>query len=507
MIETLVPLDFKPGFYNVGTTYQAKGRWFRGSLVRFFQGALQPLGGWTQQALTGVTIIGVPRAMTAYQQFDGTFVTVVGTTGGLYALIYSDVSTPLYTVHDITPDAGMADLATYLAGNGGTDDTLTWSLSQFGNYVIATYQFEGPPASLGTGAGGGECTIWDGNVAHLAAIAAAHAPVVVLASVVTPEKFVVALGGVDPYGVLTASGQPDVRNVWWASQATTDTWVPSDTNSAGSFSLPSQGTLKAGLPFRGQTLLWTTRDLWSMTYIGQPLIYSFQQVGLECGLISSHAFAGTSNAVFWMGVNRFFRYDGYASPIPCDVSDYVFDRMNPERLWKTWTLHNAEFNEVTWFYVSMNASEVDSYVTYNYTENHWVFGDLSRTAGVPAQVPGLVPVMADATGKFWNHETGTSKGGASTFCESGPVEIAQGDQLVRIQRIVPDDKTLGDVTLTLFTSLFPDDAEVSHGPYAAADPTNVRVTGRQARIRFDEYNAVAWRVGTMRLGVIPVGRR
>jgi hypothetical protein len=324
---------------------------------------------------------------------------------------------------------------------------------------------------------------------------------------VTPEKFLVAFGGSDPNVVITPLNTPDPRLVWWASQATTDTWVPSDINSAGSFSLSTQGTLRGGLPLRGQTLVWTTRDLWSMTYIGQPLIYSFQQIGVECGSISAHAFVGTSNAVFWMGLGRFFQFDGFASPIACDVSDYVFKNLNAAYNHKIWALYSAAFNEVTWFYVSNVATEIDSYVTYNYVEKHWVFGALSRTAGVPAQVPGLVPVMTDAAGVFWNHETGTVKGGLPTYCESGPVELGSGDQVMRVQRIVPDDKTLGDVSLTLFTSLFPDQTEVVNGPYAAANPTNVRVTGRQARVRFDEVNPVAWRVGTMRLGVIPGGTR
>jgi hypothetical protein len=506
MIEQLLPLQLKPGFFNNGTTYQAKGRWFRGSLVRFFEGALRPLGGWVTQTIGGVTMVGVARALLSYMKYDGTYLTVVGTTGGLYAIV-EDTTTR--TAYDITPAGLTAAYASHTGGIASPDDRLTWSLSNFGDYAITSFQWEGQNELIAADMGGVTLVVWDGDPAHIAApspVAIAEHPYVVLASFVTPEKFVVALGAEDPQTILTAIN-PDARMVWWASQATTDTWYPSALNSAGSFSLPSQGTLKAGMPFRGASLIWTTRDLWSMSYIGQPLIYSFQQVGMECGIISSHAFVGTSNAAFWMGLNRFFRFDGFVSPIQCDVADYVFGNMNAAYQHKIWALHNAEFNEVTWFYVSTTATEIDSYVTYNYTENHWVFGVLSRTAGVTAQVPGRVPVLTDALGNFYDHETGTNKCGAATYCESGPVELGEGDQVMRIQRIVPDDKTLGDVSLTLFTSLFPDQAEASFGPYAAADPTNVRATGRQVRLRFDEVNAVAWRVGQTRLGVIPVGRR
>ena len=513
MIEKLLPLALKPGFFNNGTKYQAKGRWFRGSLVRFFEGAMRPLGGWDAITIGGTAIAGRPVAAVSYQKLDGTFVTVVGTTEGLYAIVYT---TPFgmvsYAAADITP----ANLTAFIASSGPSDH-FGWSLSVFGNYVIANMSFEESAETLTVANGADHLMVWDGDPTHVAAFPGTppDTPIFTPGAFVTPEKFVVALGAQDQGGILTGA-YPDPRLVWWASQATTDIWVPSDLNSAGSFSLASAGTLMAGTPFRGQSLLWTTRDLWSMQYIGQPLIYGFQQLGLECGLLSAHAYTVTSNAVFWMGQGRFYRFDGFVTPLQCDVADYVFSTMHPGYHWKTWALHNPQFNEVTWFYVSTAAApiapsswtEVDSYVTYNYTENHWVFGKLSRSCGIPAMSPGLVPIMAAPNGTFFNHETGTVRSGAPTaFAESGPVELSPGDQIMRIQRIVPDDKTIGDVGLTLYASLFPDAAETSIGPVAAANPTSVRLAGRQVRLAVNEVNAVDWRVGEIRLGVIPSGRR
>jgi hypothetical protein len=392
---------------------------------------------------------------------------------------------------------------------------LTWTLAAFGNYILANFRDE----NIATAAGG-VLSVWDGNPAHVATYPATlitDSPAGVYATFVTPEKFAVALGAVDPNHVLTGT-EPDPRLVWWASQATTDTWTPDALNSAGSFSLASAGSLMAAAAFRGQSLLWTTRDLWSMQYLGQPLIYGFQQLGVECGLFSSHAYVVASNAVFWMGPGRFYRFDGFISPLQCDVADYVFSNINTDFQWKTWALHNPQFNEVTWFYVSKTAPtnattgvvEVDSYVTYNYTENHWVFGTLSRTCGVAAQVPGLVPVMASPEGVLYQHETGNTRGGLYAHAESGPIELAPGDQIMRIQQIVPDDKTVGDVRITIYASLFPDDAEISTGAItisATHKPTSVRMVGRQVRVGVTEATASSWRVGTIRLGVIPSGRR
>jgi hypothetical protein len=84
---------------------------------------------------------------------------------------------------------------------------------------------------------------------------------------------------------------------------------------------------------------------------------------------------------------------------------------------------------------------------------------------------------------------------------------------MRIQRIVPDDKTLGDVTASLYTSMAPDATETTdaaspaNGPYTLASVTSVRLTARQVRLKITESAAAAWRVGTVRIGVVPGGRR
>jgi hypothetical protein len=93
------------------------------------------------------------------------------------------------------------------------------------------------------------------------------------------------------------------------------------------------------------------------------------------------------------------------------------------------------------------------------------------------------------------------------FIESGPMEIGDGDQVMRVQQIVPDEKNLGDVNARLFTALFPTDTEIELGPYALNAPTSVRFTARQIRLRLEEATAGNWRVGITRIGVIPGGRR
>jgi hypothetical protein len=300
------------------------------------------------------------------------------------------------------------------------------------------------------------------------------------------------------------------RRVYWCAQEQIQDWRPSDSNTAGWQDIGTDGELVCGRAARGSNLIWTTTDLWSMTYIGGDFVYSFKQEGGNCGIIAPEAVVLNDAGAFWMGFDRFFLYDGFVKVIPCEVGDYVFGRLNRTYASKVWAVFNPQFSEITWHYPSTGQTECDSYATFNFLENHWAFGALARTAGVSRQ-PGAAlvgPILITSAGVIYDHETGNTRSGASTpYLESGPVEIGQGDTVMRVQEIVPDDKTVGDVTASIYTALSPDGAETLNGPYTLTAFTNVRLTARQVRVRIVEAVATAWRVGVIRLGLIAGGKR
>lgn len=509
MIEKLFPLDLPSGFVNNGTTYQSKGRWFTGSLVRFFQGTKQPIGGWAQRTLTGAAISGTPNAAVSWETNDGKSWIVVGTTTNLYAISSANV------VSDITPIAGLFASPPYI-----------WQLDVFGSWLVAT--FNAPPIAAPDNTAV-NFYVWTGDptvVAHLTtgteldtgvfgASSVLTAPQAVFGLVVTPERFLFLLRGESPtsiFGTTTIDNTPDYSNrrVYWASQEQLFDFRPGAINTAGSFDLSTDGTLVCGKASRGQTLLWTTTDLWAATYIGGEFVYSFAKVGTNCGICSHHAAVVLDTGAFWMGFNKFFIFDGFVKTNPCDVNDYVFGDFNAAAMSTVWAYANPRFNEVTWHYPSSASSVPDRYVTYNYIEDHWVFGTLQRSTGVTQQALAVppVPVLIDTAGRIYDHETGTARGGSSgVFMESGPVELGDGDNVVRLQRIVPDDQTLGDVQMKLYTSFSPDQAETLNGPYTLSAITSIRLTARQTRIRIEEVAANAWQVGVVRIGGILGGRR
>lgn len=482
MQETLLSLDLPPGFVNNGTKYLAKGRWYSGNLVRWRGKTLQPVGGWVERSIFGDTISGVPRVahVFVYGGSAGLFaageaIIVLGTTGGLYAIGLS--GSGQVAVHDITPSAISSE-----------NSARTWQIENFGNYVIATDLVADT------------IYFWDASLST-PAVAAADAAAfgtsgtqTGFATVTTPERFLFVLYR---------------RTVEWPSQEGVTDWTPAATNTAGDYELQTSGDLVCGKIFRGQTLLWTDADLWAATYIGQPLIYSFTKVGDQCGVVSPNAVTVIDTSAYWMGHRGFFTFNGYVEPIPCDVEDYVFGNINTSLLYRVWALANPLFGEVTWFYASSAASDIDSYVTYHYEAGYWTFGSLVRTAGVSRVPTSHVngPMMFGSDGAVYDHENGNARTGSTASVESGPVELGGGDKVMRIQRIVPDDKTAGDVTASLITSMFPNDSETTNGPYTLASPTSVRLTARQVRLKLTESVAAAWRVGTVRLGVREGGRR
>lgn len=313
----------------------------------------------------------------------------------------------------------------------------------------------------------------------------------------TPEHFLVLLRAED-----------NVRKVAWASQESVTDWFPTAENSAGSYTLTTNGRLMAAAPTPRLTLLWTDRDVWSMMYIGGTLIYSFSKIGDECGVIGPHAAVAVNSEAYWMGKNNFFSYNGFVSPLPCDVRDAVFSNFNSTQANKVFAVPNSLFGEIWWFYPSAQSMENDRYVVYNYREQHWVTGALSRAAGVDGSTTDH-PVWLDPDGVIWEHESGDSRD-ATAYIQSGPVEYPEngsGNRLMQVQRLIPDEKTLGDVEFSVYGAMLPTDTETRYGPFAPGAPVDVRITARQLRFEWTEQRSSSWRIGTMRLGLIPVGTR
>jgi hypothetical protein len=263
----------------------------------------------------------------------------------------------------------------------------------------------------------------------------------------------------------------------------------------------------SGVRTRGETVILTTNDCHVARYQGPPYVYGFERVGTSCGLIGHKAVASVDAGVIWMGAHGFHSYSGGAvQDLPSEVSDYVFTSINRDQLTKISAVVNSKWREIWWFYPSGDSTECDRYVAYDYAENIWMTGNIDRTSGTDAAT-FRQPMWIDPDGILYEHEIGNQYGSETVFAESGPIMIGTGDNVMQATKLIPDEKTQGEVTATFKTRFYPNGTETSHGPFTMANPTSVRFTGRQVRMRIDGTTNSDWRVGVMRLDANQGGRR
>lgn len=493
---SFIKLEVPPGVVRRGTAYEGGPVWYDSHLMRWKDGAMGPVPGWTARFASALT--GKPRAMISWRDNTSTRWLAVGTHSKLYA-----ASQTATAMSDITPGGfvtGSAD-ATAAGGYGaglygvgayGTPriDTTSileasvWTLDTFGQDLVAC------------AAQDGVIYRWQRNIGVPAAALGGSAPTANSAIVVTPENFLFALG---------AGG--DKRKAQWADQDSVSTWTPTASNQAGDITLATSGELRCGLRTRAQTLLSTDIDVWAATYIGLPSVYRFERVGENCGFISRRAGVAVGPRAMWMGRSGFFLYDGIVRELPCAVFEFVFNDLNLTQASKITCLAVSQSDEVWWFYPSSASTENDRYVKFNYVQGHWDFGYFSRTAGIDREIFNN-PIMCDSDGYVWEHETGyTYSGAVSPYAESGPFEIGNGDRFARVREIVPDEKTQGDVVVRFYTRDAPNASETTLGPYSMDDFVSVRFAARQARMRVTGNVATGWRWGTPRLDIVEGGRR
>ena len=490
----LIPLQLPPGQYRNGTDFEASNRWRDASLVRWLDGSLRPVGGWTSRKTSAFA--AAPRAMLTWLDNSSDSYLAGGTYNKLYYV------NPSQTVYDITPSgltAGNLNGALNVGFGGGFygytnygraptssgiyAEATTWSLDTWGEYLMACSSKDG------------KIYEWQLNTGVVAQVVA-NAPINNKALVVTEERFVFALG---------AGGNP--RKIAWCDQENNTSWTPAATNQAGDFELQTVGQIMCGLRMRGRTLILTDNDAHVAQYSGAPFVYGFERVGTACGVASRRGAVAIDEGAFWMGQNGFFTFDGsVASEIPCEVSDYVFGDMNPSQITKVYAVHNSQHGEIWWFYPSATSTENDRYVALDYKEGYWTTGELDRTAGVDQGV-FKNPIWADASGNLYNQETGYTHGTTKPYAESGSISLGNGDSIMKVTQLIPDEKTQGQVEVTFKTRFHPNDTETSHGAFTLGNPTDVRFQGRQVRIKVQGTGNENWRSGVMRIEANAGGRR
>jgi len=497
-----IPIKLPPGFFRNGTEYEAGARWYDGNLVRWENGRIKPVGGWRRVLDDMGALDGVARGGIAWRGTTGYRYAAIGTNEKLYISgggAYADATPASFVVG--RPDAiegpgygagpyGMETYGTQRADNAVILDAGLWSFDLFGEdlYAVATSD--------------GRLVRWQPSVGGVAAVVAG-APTGNIGVLVTDEAHIVVLGAGN-----------DQRKVQWCSFNAPTTWTPSATNTAGSRTLKTQGQIKTGRLFAGVPIILTDTDAHAFDYLGPPLVYRNRNVGQKCGIIGSNALASTPDALVWMGDGAFFQYNGVVTQIPCEVQDYVFGDLNRLQRSKIFAGANGHFNEVTWDYPSENSTENDRYVTYQYKDKLWYFGQRERLTWVDRGV-FIYPFGVDADGVIWEHDYGEYLDDGATrtniYLQSGPTEIGDGERILYVNNLIPDASNGANIQLRITAKTAPQGTSTAYGPFSfvanSEGFTPARLCGRQLTMRIEQIVDGDWSVGKFRALAAPGGKR
>jgi hypothetical protein len=405
---------------------------------------------------------------------------------------------------------GLWGLVYYLASNPISPDG-NWFLDNLGGTVIiglgngGLYQFIPPVSSSG---------------GPTSAQIIANAPLINAGMFVAMSQAQIVTFGSES---VIGSGVQDPLMIRWCDAGNQTVWIAGATNQAGSFRLSKGSQIIGGTQAPQAGLIWTDTHLWSMSYIQPPLVYSIVIIGSGCGLIAAKAFATLGRTTYWMSQKGFWSFgDQGVQPIECPVWDTVFNNITlPQpQFSKIFAGANEAFNEVIWYYPSMNSSggECDSYVKWKIElgPNGWDYGTLSRTAWLGVSIFGM-PVAADPTLHIMQHETGFDNDTAAmtgAYIETGFFSIGNGDAMPYIKEMLPDIKWFGSggaLTFTLWSQDYSDDTIYMHGPWTVTRTTQIiepEVRARQIALRVDWAPIAGFsaRLGAIRARIAPAGR-
>jgi hypothetical protein len=328
----------------------------------------------------------------------------------------------------------------------------------------------------------------------------------------------------------------DPMLIRWSAQEDFLEWEPKVTNQAGSVRLSHGSSIITAIQTRQEIVVFTDSSLYSLQYIGPTFVWGTQILGDNISIIGPNATAVASNVVFWMGLDKFYMYDGTVKTLRCDLRRYVYNDINLAQGAQVVCGTNEGFNEVWWFYCSSGSTTVDKYVTYNYAEDVWAYGTMGRTAWLDVGINSY-PLAATYSHNLVSHEFGINDGEGSTllpiysYILSSEFDIDDGHNFAFIYRVLPDLTFRGStaasplVTMTLLTLRNSGSGYTTPGSVGGEDNRPVvrtaefpveqftgqiytRVRGRQISMKIESNQLdTTWQLGAPRIDIRADGRR
>ena len=408
---------------------------------------------------------------------------------------------------------------------GGVEDILRlWSNDNFGEDLLINVR-------------NGGIYYWDKSIntdpyaraVALSDVAGADAttPTIAKQVMVSDRDRHVLAFGCDPQDNI---GVQDPLLIRFSDQENPLVWAAEATNTAGDLRLGTGSEIITAVETRQQILVFTDKSLHALQYLGPPFTFGNSLISTNTTISSPLAAVAVDDMVYWMGEQDFYVYSGQVQKLPCSVRSYVFGNFNKSQSEKVTCGVNSSFSEVWWFYPSASSSTLDRYVVFNYQENSWYYGELTRSSWTDRGISPY-PIAAGLDGYLYYHEYGSDDGSSNppsaiaSYIESSQMSIGAGDSFVFLTKLIPDVTFEGSVSpapsvsMTLEARSYPGAAYTSTKSStvtrSATVPveqfTNevmVRLRGRSFAFKINSSDTgVDWRLGTPRVNLRPDGRR
>jgi hypothetical protein len=474
------------------------------------------------------------NATTAVALATPTTVTISNATPAVVTLT-ANTSTPIISSTAVmfqTTGALPLPLAPYTVYYATYVTATTFKLSSsYANYVAGTFINT-------TTAGSGTHSLSQRGIAVSDLAGASSVPIQQNIILVSDTSRFTFCFGANPYGSTTY----DPMTIRWSNQESVVEWAPSATNQAGEIRLSHGSSVVSVLQSRQEILTWTDAAVYSLQYLGPPSVWGSQLLSDNISIASMNAASYASGVAYWMGQDKFYKYDGRVQTLRCDLRQYIYSDINRTQFDQVFSGTNEGFNEVWWFYCSEASTTIDKYVIYNYVEDLWYYGTMARTAWLDTALRNY-PMAATYSNNLVYHEYGVDDNATGTTTAitasitSAQFDIDDGNNFAFVWRIIPDLTFRGSTDGTspsMYIQLLPlqssgsgyNDPKSVGGTDSTATQAitatqtypidvdkytgqvNIRIRGRQMSIRvYSDTIGIQWQLGSPRIDIRMDGRR
>jgi hypothetical protein len=247
----------------------------------------------------------------------------------------------------------------------------------------------------------------------------------------------------------------------WANQDEPENWTPSPTNSAGFLQVSRGSRIISVLPAKQEILVFTDTTVNSLQFLGTTDVFSIQELSDNISVASARSATMASNVVYWMGIDKFYAYNGRVETLPCTLRNHVFQNLNYDQLDQVISGTNEGWSEVWWFYPTADSTTNNAYVIYNHLDKIWYYGTMPRTGWIDSPLRQYPQAAID--GYIYNHEQGINADTLpmESFIKSSDFDLGEGENYMLLRRLIPDVQFDGstaaspEVGITLYPRNYP----------------------------------------------------